>query len=543
MSIINEEAGVTVFNGTGQKIEVLFQEEVQLDIDVPLFYIKSGEEEIQAYVNNHAKPELNEYTGQKKQDISEQTAESLAQISEKTAEDIEMVKEKINTYVENTAEPALQHYADETVKPQLEAVVSEAENAAGNAAASAEEAQNSSASALSSATQAESSASDASASAETAAGFVETARKWAIGTIEEQPEGSSEYWAGEAKLSAENANVGYELFQSAWFDHKPESVNWLRADTFSWQDGGVYFAAYNELAAQYADTSSAETADTVGDITITYKRTPKGYKICTPEQAENVEALYESTGVAWYYILDTETERFKLPRTKWGFVGCRSNVGTYVPESLPNITGAFSTNYTALNRISGGFYQKAYSGQGGTGLQVFSNSQGNIEFDASRCSSVYQDEAPVQQRAVEMYLYFFVGNMIKDDTLIDAGQISEALSEKLDIDLNNLPVSGKSTICGLGKPSGRYINLTLGATGSTYTAPANGWAAWGGQFSTAAGNLSIGNDSFYSQGTATSGAQYIGVYIPVKKGENFYVDYAQVSATVLFRFIYDEGEN
>ena len=73
MSIINEEAGVTVFNGTGQKIEVLFQEEVQLDIDVPLFYIKSGEEEIQAYVNNHAKPELNEYTGQKKQDISEQT--------------------------------------------------------------------------------------------------------------------------------------------------------------------------------------------------------------------------------------------------------------------------------------------------------------------------------------------------------------------------------------------------------------------------------------------------------------------------------------
>lgn len=542
MSIINEEAGVTVFNGTGQKIEVLFQEEVQLDIDVPLFYIKSGEEEIQAYVNNHAKPELNEYTGQKKQDISEQTAESLAQISEKTAEDIEMVKEKINTYVENTAEPALQHYADETVKPQLEAVVSEAENAAGNAAASAEEAQNLSASALSSATQAESSASDASASAETAAGFVETARKWAIGTIEEQPEGSSEYWAGEAKLSAENANVGYELFQPAWFDHKPESASWLRADTFSWQDGGVYFAAYNELAAQYADTSSAETADTVGDITITYKRTPKGYKICTPEQAENVEALYESTGVAWYYILDTETERFKLPRTKWGFVGCRSNVGTYIPETLPNITGSTVGDISEATMTGALKVDAAYNAGMWQGAVSMTRMR-SWSFNASLSSSAYQDEAPVQQRAVEMYLYFFVGNMIKDDTLIDAGQITEALSEKLDIDLNNLPVSGKSTICGLGKPSGRYINLTLGATGSTYTAPANGWAAWGGQFSTAAGNLSIGNDSFYSQGTATSGAQYIGVYIPVKKGENFYVDYAQVSATVLFRFIYDEGEN
>ena len=65
MSTVNEEAGITVFNGTGQKIEVLFQEEVQLDINVPLFYIKSGEEEVQAYVNNHAKPELDEYTGEK----------------------------------------------------------------------------------------------------------------------------------------------------------------------------------------------------------------------------------------------------------------------------------------------------------------------------------------------------------------------------------------------------------------------------------------------------------------------------------------------
>ena len=28
---------------------------------------------------------------------------------------------------------------------------------------------------------------------------------------------------------------------------------------------------------------------------------------------------------------------------------------------------------------------------------------------------------------------------------------------------------------GAGAPSSRYINLTLGASGSTYTAPANGW--------------------------------------------------------------------
>lgn len=367
----------------------------------------------------------------------------------------------------------------------------------------------------------------------------EDARKWAVGTIEEQPAGSSEYWAGEAKTAAENADNGYELFQASWFDHKPEAVSWLRADTFSWQDGDVYFAAYNELFAQYSAETSVEETNTVGSVSVTCKRTPKGYKICAPDQADNIAALYENTGVAWYYILDTENKRFKLPRTKWSFVGCRDNAGNYVPETLPNIKGGFYSN-ALLEGSSGAFYD----GNNPWGSTSNSSSKNNqMNFNASRSSSTYQDGAPVQQRAVEMFLYFFAGNTVKSDTIIDTGQITEALNAKLDLDAVNLSQSGKSLLCGLGKPSGRYIDLQLGASGSTYTAPANGWAAWGGQFSTAAGNFSIGNGSFYSQGTAVSGAQYLGVYIPVKKGEKFYVDYGAVSKTVLFRFIYDEGEN
>lgn len=542
MSFVNEENGITVFNGTGQKIEVLFQEEVQLDINVPLFYIKSGEEEIQAYVNNHAKPDLEDYTQTKKQEVSEHTGKNIEKISEKTAEDIETAKAEINIYVENTAEPALQQYSDETIKPQLETIVSEAETAAGNAAASAENAQNSSVSASSFAAQAESSALNASDSAETTAGLVETARKWAVGTIEEQPEGSSEYWAGEAKVAAENADVGYELFQPAWFDHKPESASWLRADTFSWQDGGVYFAAYNELASQYADEASAETTDTVDNIAITYKKTPKGYKICAPEQAENIAALYESTGVAWYYILDTENGRFKLPRTKWGFVGSRNNVGAYVPESLPNITGAFSTNYTALNRISGGFYQKAYSGQGGTGLQVFSNSQGNIEFDASRCSSAYQDGAPVQQRAVEMYLYFFVGNTIKNDNLIDVGEIAESLNDKVDSDCGNLSAAGKVLLSSLPMASEKYTDLALQASGASYTAPANGWVVLSKTSNAANQFVSLEGKTAYRCCVPTASTNAV-VSLAVKKDDVFTAYYDCGGTLNRFRFYYAEGEN
>ena len=49
------------------------------------------------------------------------------------------------------------------------------------------------------------------------------------------------------------------------------------------------------------------------------------------------------------------------------------------------------------------------------------------------------------------------------------------LSTKANIDLSNINTAGKSFVSGLGMPSNRYIDLTIGAHGSSYTAPANGW--------------------------------------------------------------------
>ena len=43
--------------------------------------------------------------------------------------------------------------------------------------------------------------------------------------------------------------------------------------------------------------------------------------------------------------------------------------------------------------------------------------------------------------------------------------------------LEALDYNDKSEISGWGMPSSRYINLTLGASGTVYTAPANGYFA------------------------------------------------------------------
>lgn len=138
---INDEAEITVFSGQSQKIEILMQQEVQLDINVPLFYIKSGEEEIQAYVNNHAKPQLDDFTKQKQQEIS------------KTAEEtIKTVEDAAGAFVEEEIKPSIAEYANSVVKPLAETAAKSAataesskeaaEKAAGNAAQSAEQAQN-----------------------------------------------------------------------------------------------------------------------------------------------------------------------------------------------------------------------------------------------------------------------------------------------------------------------------------------------------------------------------------------------------------------
>lgn len=142
-----EEQSVVVFDGFDhQNLDVLFQEEVQLDINVPLFYIKSGEEEIQYYVNTVSKPELDAYSDVKKEEMAAAAEE----------------------YVEETILPEIKNHVDENVIPELDAYKTAAENAktgavsaAASAAASATEAETAAALAAQSAVQAETAAASA----------------------------------------------------------------------------------------------------------------------------------------------------------------------------------------------------------------------------------------------------------------------------------------------------------------------------------------------------------------------------------------------
>ena len=104
--------------------------------------------------------------------------------------------------------------------------------------------------------------------------------------------------------------------------------------------------------------------------------------------------------------------------------------------------------------------------------------------------------------------------------------------------------SDKSTISGWAMPSSKYIDLTLGASGSTYIAPANGWVRFVYTVATQGGWGSLVNNTnglwmglpgnYYTNGEHS-------MFIPVKKGDVYSIHYGGSTWKSLW-FVYAEGE-
>jgi hypothetical protein len=137
-------------------------------------------------------------------------------------------------------------------------------------------------------------------------------------------------------------------------------------------------------------------------------------------------------------------------------------------------------------------------------------------------------------------LYFYVGETVQNANLINAGRIEEKVA--------SLIPDNSSLISGYAMPSGKYIDLTLGASNTEYTAPANGYFAWFGFIKGTVGYFNLVNKTHnlgtqaYSAYNSDSG---IGGYcfVPTKKGDNVCPQYyANTSiTTTTFRFIYAVG--
>lgn len=199
----------------------------------------------------------------------------------------------------------------------------------------------------------------------------------------------------------------FDLFDFKWKDYELNSQIWLRADTFSWHDGTIHTAAYNHLLDDI-DGKIPQT-ETISGYTIPYYLADDGHKIVQDVDINILDDIYNATGIAWYYVLDTENHQFKLPRTKYGFIGYRDEVGKYVAPGLPNITGSVGGVGNVGAQIyrdpSGAFttssaYHLTAAGGAAT-TDAFT-----LNINASNSNSIYGNSTTVQPPATQMYLYF-----------------------------------------------------------------------------------------------------------------------------------------
>lgn len=152
---MSNNADIFVQPETAGKIEVLVQEQCQFEINTSLLYVKSGQKEIQDYVENVSKPEIDSYIETEAEPI---VSEVVKDISEP----------QINEYVEKTVKPVIDEYVLTEVKPLSDSAAENSSNASNAATAAA----GSAATALTAAGNAESSKTAAAEAASSAAATV-----------------------------------------------------------------------------------------------------------------------------------------------------------------------------------------------------------------------------------------------------------------------------------------------------------------------------------------------------------------------------------
>lgn len=295
-------------------------------------------------------------------------------------------------------------------------------------------------------------------------------------------------------------NNPYSLFDSKYSDHELNNLSWLKSEG-QWNAKAVYTDAYDKLLKVYNGT------ETIDGLSV---------------------KLSTETYTDYDFVLNTAEETFRLP-LKTNLASGKSVVGNGMTLGLTNgstTSGLVHVSNIGLDARLVNYGQAVNSSAGPT---TYSGSQSlGITTDPTKSGMELSDN--------DLYLYYYVGETVQNANLIDAGRIGEQLATKTDM----LQASGA------GMPSSEYIDLTLGASGTTYTAPANGWLVLNATANNTSNFIQLENQTslITSSDYGTTKTTPLKTFLPVKTSDVINITYANISTTsVTFRFIYAEGEN
>lgn len=123
--------------------------------------------------------------------------------------------------------------------------------------------------------------------------------------------------------------------------------------------------------------------------------------------------------------------------------------------------------------------------------------------------------------------------------------LKNALAGKMDVNASNISSQGKTTLTNLSFPSTKTTTLSLAASGSTYTAPADGEVSCfirnGAVAYQYVDILRNGVRVAHANESTSSAGQALGGNFSVSKGDEFKVTYNATGGVETFKFIYAQG--
>ena len=259
------------------------------------------------------------------------------------------------------------------------------------------------------------------------------------------------------------------LFTMMEFDHVLEG-----ADAIGWALQGAlitmtYPDAVNNVIEAYANGVETTYRE------IPCKKATDGRYIADIAQKTTIDELFNTTGVADFYILDSANNQFYLPRNKWfhQHTDSAEYVNNYNAPGLPNITGWFRLCGTEKVAITSGAFVAGSVNEGMYGQGHENGLNPRVDFNASYSNSIYGSSTTVQPPSSNKLLYYKVGNNVVNQSAINVGNVLGEMLNKADTNLTNtIPSqSFKDMSVGWGIP-----DYASGVTiSSGYTAPTDGW--------------------------------------------------------------------
>ena len=267
---------------------------------------------------------------------------------------------------------------------------------------------------------------------------------------------------------------------------------------------------------------------------------------CTEAQWQTSVSQYGACGK---FVYNSTNNTVRLPKVT-GFIegtSGTSTLGNLTEAGLPNITGNIGPYQVRAGidfRKSGAFNSPDTETIHKTN-DTSNTGAGNrfIDFDASRSNAIYGNSATVQPQSIKVLYYIVVATTTKTSIEVDIDEIATDLNGKADVDLTNVNDTGDIKMAGAGMPSDTYVNLTLGSSGSTYTAPANGWFNLSKNSGKTNAFVTLKNTMSNAVVTSNSSnsAHYCVCLIPALKNDIIEITYDATGVVGEFRFIYAKG--